>query len=104
MTQKSCNFLHPAELPTGSAKAIRLVFRRSGDKRTVVPEAHRMGHGGVTLREEVLELVRLKVVRNCLVTAVLGEGLTLPPFLTHLLALHYLHHRLHRRVIAIDKH
>lgn len=104
MAEEGRNLLHARELPSSGPEAKRLVIRSRRDEGVVVPETRRVGHRRVPLREQVLELVRLKVVGDCLVAAIHRGALTLPSLRAQLLSLHHLHHlRLHRRVIPGDE-
>lgn len=83
VAEKSSHLLHLHELPAGGAESVRLVNCGGGYKGSVIPEANRVCHGGVSLCEEVLKLVGLEEVGNGLVAAILGPTFALPPFVTH---------------------
>lgn len=102
MAEEGSDFLHLHQLAAGGTESERLVDVGGDDEGLVVPEAHSVGHGGVPLGEEVLELVDLEDVRDRLVTAELRPLVTLPLRLpAQLLVLHHLHLRL--RVIGFRR-
>lgn len=86
MTEEGSDLLHLGLFSAGGAEAEWLVVGGGGDEGLVVPEANGVGDGGVALAEEVLELVNLEEVGDCLVAAI-DAALALPPLVAHLLSL-----------------
>lgn len=91
VAEESGDLLHLRVEAAGGAEAVRLVDGGGGDERFVVPESGGVGHRGVPLGEEILELVGLEKIGDRLVAAVLGQPLAFPALIAHLLPLHRLH-------------
>ncbi|MFS8009172.1 hypothetical protein Hanom_Chr14g01281501 [Helianthus anomalus] len=98
MTKKSSNLLHLSSLIASCPKSKRLVQRGRGNKRFIIPEPDRVRHRSVSFSEKLLKLIRIKVVGNRKVTAILRPPFTFPTLVTHFLPLHFLHQYLRRRI------
>lgn len=91
MAKKRGDLEHLHMLAACGAETERLKESGGDDKRLVIPEPDGVSHRRVPLREEVLELVSLEVIRDRAITTVLRPPATFPPLRTHFLPLNLLH-------------
>lgn len=96
MAEERGNLLHLHLLPSGGAEAKGLEESGGNDEGLVIPETDSMRNRGVALAEEVLELVHLEQLRDCLVATVLATT-AFPPGVAGLLAALLLRLRRRRR-------
>lgn len=85
MAEEGGDLLHLHLLAAGGAESDGLEERRRRDEGVVVPESDGVRHRGVSLGEELLEVVDLEQIRDRLVAA--KRALAFPPLVADLLLL-----------------
>ena len=98
MAQESSNLSHLHLLISSGSKSERLELGGGENEGMEVPETDGMGHRRITLSEEILELIGLKVVGNGQIATISGPS-ALPASITKPLPPHSLNLRLNRGLI-----
>lgn len=92
MAKKCTDLLHLHCPITRGSKSKRLINSSSSYKRLVIPKPNSVSHRRIPLREKILKLVSLEVIRNGQITAIYGWPFTFPTFITIFLPFNNFHH------------